>query len=173
MSPSSRLILVDPEDRVLGHTDRDTAHRGDGLLHRAFSIFLFAPDGRVLLQKRSHEKPLWPDHWANTCCSHPREGERLEDAAPRRLVEELGVSTPLAWLYRFRYQARFEDRGSENELCSVFTGELATDAELRPDPAEVAELRWLAPDELTRELAENPRAYTPWLHLEWPRVRER
>ena len=79
------LILVDHEDRVTGYSSKADAHRGDGQLHRAFSVFLFDGPDWVLLQCRSDNKPLWPGYWANSCCSHPRRGESCDQAAVRRL----------------------------------------------------------------------------------------
>lgn len=164
------LIAVDADDVALAPLDKAEGHRGDGVLHRAFSVFLFDRAGRVLLQRRSAHKPLWPGFWANSCCSHPRWGESLEQAVPRRVREELGVPMLDAprWRFRFIYHARYRDVGSEHELCHVFTGHLA-DAP-RPDPAEVAEWRWLAPERLQRELADPDAPFTPWLRLEWPRL---
>ena len=116
------LMLVDPSDNVIGFEEKLNAHKGDGKLHRAFSIFLFNDLGEVLLQRRSELKPLWPGYWSNTCCSHPRRGETLEEATRRRLREELDLSAKLTFLFKFEYQAQFENVGSEHELCSVFVG---------------------------------------------------
>src|SRR5690625_5968564 len=89
-------------------------HDGDGVLHRAFSVFLFDADGRLLIQQRVAEKRLWPLYWANSCCSHPRAGEETEEAVPRRLDEELGVSADVEYVYKFQYQARFGPRSEEH-----------------------------------------------------------
>lgn len=163
------LILVDDEDRELGHRTKTECHRGDGLLHRAFSIFLFDPAGRVLLQQRSGQKRLWPLHWSNACCSHPRKGETFEDATRRRLKEELGLECALRFLFRFRYQARFGDEGSEHELCRVYAGR--TEGPVSPNRNEIEDCRWTAPEELTLDLQRNPQHYTPWLRMEWERMR--
>ena len=101
------LIIVDAQDRILGHGTKAELHQGAGTLHRAFSIFLFNDAGDVLLQQRSADKPLWPGYWSNTCCSHPRRGESYGIATRRRLMEELGVEAPLWFTHRFRYQAQF------------------------------------------------------------------
>jgi isopentenyl-diphosphate delta-isomerase len=166
------LIEVSADDIALGPVDKARCHAGSGILHRAFSAFLFDPHGRLLLQQRSALKPLWPGYWANSCCSHPRWGETLEHAVVRRVGEELGASIEGApdWRFRFIYQARYEQRGSEYELCHVFTGRLAATT-LRPDPAEVAQCRWVDPDTLERELQDPQALFTPWLRLEWPRLR--
>ena len=163
------LILVDRQDNVRGYESKARAHLGDGMLHRAFSIFLFNAAGDVLLQQRSRDKPLWGGFWSNSCCSHPRRGESMVDAAKRRLFEEVGVSAPLTFLYRFEYQARFGDVGSEHELCSVFAAR--SDAPIAVNPNEISDHRFVAPATLDRELETAPDRHTPWLKLEWPRIR--
>ncbi|MAA75449.1 MAG: isopentenyl-diphosphate delta-isomerase [Salinisphaeraceae bacterium] len=163
------LILVDPDDRVLGFESKQAAHDGPGKLHRAFSIFLFNGRGELLLQQRSAEKRLWPLFWSNSCCSHPRRGEQDLEAAQRRIDEELGVSPNLTYLFRFEYQARYRDAGSEHELCTIYAAR--SDAPVRVNVHEVAACRSIAPAVLDRELKDHPDAYTPWLKLEWPRIR--
>ncbi len=171
---SDELILVNEHDRVLGHLDKERCHDGDGVLHRAFSIFLVDEAGRHLVQKRSSLKRLWPRFWSNSCCSHPRRGEDGEDAAHRRLHEELGIRVPLRFLYRFEYQASFADQGSEHELCSVFTCRATGDLvdAIRADPDEIHGLRWAAPAEIDDALDTSPESYTPWFHLEWCHLRD-
>lgn len=165
------LIRVTPDDRALGPLDKAACHAGDGVLHRAFSVFVFDQHGRVLLQRRSAAKPLWPQWWANSCCSHPRWGESTGAAVRRRVSEELG--TPLLdaarWWFRFEYHARYAELGSEHELCHVYTGRIDADAP-RPDPAEVEDWRWVAPQVLQAALEDPQAPYTPWLRLEWPRL---
>lgn len=163
------LIRVDSEDNLLGFESKNVCHDGDGLLHRAFSIFLFDRQGRLLLQQRSPQKPLWPGFWANSCCSHPRRGESNTEAASRRIREELGVTPPLTFLYRFEYHARYGDLGSEHELCSVYAA--VDDYPIRVNVNEIADIQWIEPDALDAELAEYPERYAPWLRLEWPRIR--
>lgn len=163
------LILVNEHDREVGFASKQRCHEGEGLLHRAFSVFLFDADGRVLLQQRADGKLLWPGFWANSCCSHPRRGETVELAARRRLAEELGVEAELEALFTFTYHARFRDLGSERELCWVLAGRLF--GEPNPNTNEVAGCRLVTPSELDIELATRPDLYTPWLHLEWPRAR--
>lgn len=165
------LILVDSADNITGYENKAAAHRGRGLLHRAFSIFLFNERGDVLLHKRGATKPLWPGYWTNSCCSHPRKGETYETAVERRLYEELGVSADLTYLYQFQYNADFEGQGSENELCAVFVGRLANTRELNPNPTEIAECRWVSCAELEAWLAAEPDCFTPWFKLEWARLR--
>lgn len=164
------LIRVDSQDNLLGFESKEACHDGDGLLHRAFSIFLFDRSGRLLLQQRSEQKRLWPGYWANSCCSHPRRGESDAEAAARRIREELGVSPPLTFLYRFEYHARYGELGSEHELCSVYAA--VDDNPVRININEIADIRWIEPDVLDLELAKHPERYAPWLKLEWPRLRE-
>jgi isopentenyl-diphosphate delta-isomerase len=113
------LVLVDESDRVVGHLSKGACHDGEGVLHRAFSLFVFNREGQLLLQQRSEKKRLWPLFWSNTCCSHPREGETMDEAVHRRLHEELRMTSELEFLYKFQYQASYEDIGSENEICWV------------------------------------------------------
>lgn len=164
------LILVDADDNVLGHMPKAEAHLGQGVLHRAFSVFLFNSAGHVLLQQRARDKNLWGGFWANSCCSHPRRGESVDEAAARRLREEINVDTPLAWLYKFEYHAQFGEIGAEHEMCSVYIGH--SDAPVAVNPNEIADWAFMAPDTLDAELANNPDHYAPWLKMEWPRIRE-
>lgn len=167
-----QLILVDDQDRITGYASKVDAHRGQGMRHRAFSIFLFDPAGRVLLQQRSVNKPLWGDYWSNTCCSHPRKGESLEVASQRRLREELGVTVPLRFLFRFEYHAQFSDEGAEHELCSVLIGRL--DSNQRPvvHPDEIQAIQWLEPAQIDSWIADRPDTLTPWFKSEWQTIRE-
>lgn len=168
-SESEELILVDRHDNDIGYVSKAAAHDGDGILHRAFSVFLFDERGRLLLQQRAPEKRLWGGFWSNTCCSHPRRGETMSQATGRRLHEELGVACDLQYLFKFTYQARYEDLGSEHETCWVYAG--VGEVEVQANPHEVADWAYLAPARVDAELATNPARYTPWLKLEWPRVR--
>lgn len=163
------LILVDEQDRPQGHLDKRRCHDGAGRLHRAFSVFLFNAGGELLLQQRAAGKRLWPLYWSNTCCSHPRRGESTPQAAGRRLAQELGLAAELRFAFKFRYQARFRDLGAEHELCWVFLGRC--DAAPTPHPEEVAAWRWIPPATLDRGLTAQAAGYTPWLRLEWQRLR--
>lgn len=165
-----QVILVDAQDRPLGAMDKLAAHENGGVLHRAFSVFLFDPQGRWLLQKRAAGKYHFPGLWTNACCSHPRPGEATADAAHRRLREELGFDCPLAERFQFEYKATSAAEGlTEHELDHVFTGEYA--GAVRFDPAEVGAVRWVAPAELEREVRAQPEAFTPWFKLALERVR--
>jgi isopentenyl-diphosphate delta-isomerase len=163
------LILVDQDDRELGFETKQHCHDGAGILHRAFSVFLFDADGDVLLQQRSDLKRLWPETWSNACCSHPRRGETVDAAVGRRLREELGLATLARYLFKFHYHATYGTLGAEHELCHVYAGRLRGAPAVNPN--EIAALRMVAPAVLDRELAERPDLYTPWLKLEWQRIR--
>jgi len=163
-----RLILVDEADREIGTLPKTEGHLGGGILHRAFSVFLFNREGAVLIQQRAAGKMLWPGYWSNSCCSHPRPGEAVETAGRRRVREELNLECRLNFLYKFRYQARFNDVGSEHELCYVYAG--YPRGTLVADPSEIADHRWVAPDALTLEITASPDRFSPWLTLEWQRI---
>ena len=170
VSPDAEeLILVDASDRVCGHASKAACHDGDGILHRAFSLFVFNSNGALLLQQRSAGKRLWPGYWANTCCSHPRRGETMDEAARRRLGQEMGMDCELRYLYKFQYQADYRGLGAERELCSVLLG--TTDAPVQANKTEVVAWRFVMPAELDIEMLEFPGRFTPWLQLEWQRLR--
>jgi len=164
-SDAEELILVDADDREIGHLSKAACHDDGGRLHRAFSAFLFDASGALLLQQRATSKRLWPGYWSNSCCSHPRRGESMRTATRRRLEEELNVEADLEFVYKFRYQAAYGDIGSEHELCHVFLGRL--DGVVHPNREEIAAIRFLRPDELAAELDMRPERYTPWFRLEW------
>lgn len=168
-SEAELLILVDGDDRPVGTLDKGRCHDGDGRLHRAFSAFVFDPRGRVLLQRRAEGKRLWGGYWSNSCCSHPRAGEALDEAVRRRVRQELGLAFEADYVYRFEYRAEFGDLGTEHELCSVFVGR--TSEEPSVNVTEIMDWRWIEPDALDRELAAHPERYTPWLRMEWQRLR--
>ena len=164
------LILVDDEDNQIGSCEKVDCHVGDGKLHRAFSVFLFNPAGELLIQQRSSNKMLWPLYWANSCCSHPRVGETTDAAARRRMREELGVECELSYLYKFVYHASYGTSGSEHENCWVYAGHFDGSVDINHD--EIADWRFITPDELTAEIAANGDIFAPWLKLEWQRIRQ-
>jgi len=169
-SDSEELILVDADDRELGTLSKRACHDGDGLLHRAFSVFLFDPDGRLLIQQRAADKRLWPLYWANSCCSHPRAGEAMDEATERRIREELGLSAALSFVYKFQYQANYRDLGAEHELCWVYIG-LTREDEVRPNPSELSGWAFLPPNEVDALVADENAPVAPWFRLEWRELR--
>ena len=165
---SEMLIVVDEDDNILDYKSKVDCHQGDGILHRAFSIFIFNSEMKLLLQKRSDQKLLWPLFWSNTCCSHPRKGETMDMAIHRRLREEIGFDAELKYLYKFIYQANFSEIGAENELCSVYIGK--SEDSVGVNDNEIAEWRYISIADLTSEISENSQLFTPWLKMEWDRL---
>jgi isopentenyl-diphosphate delta-isomerase len=168
-SASEQLILVDELDREIGFKSKSDCHSGKGVLHRAFSIFVFNGDNELLLQQRSPSKLLWPNYWSNTCCSHPRRGEAMEEAVSRRLVQELGFECPLEFLYKFKYQAQFGVIGAEHEYCWVYYGRY--DGAVDVNVSEIADWRFVGVDALESELAAAPESFTPWFKMEWVHIK--
>ena len=164
-SESEELILVDREDNEIGFISKSDAHNGSGVLHRAFSLFLFNDAGELLLQRRAPEKRLWGGFWSNSCCSHPRRGESLEVATSRRLLDELNFETSLEHVYYFCYEASFGAAGSENELCHVFLGK--TTNNVRPNDSEIAGIRYISAAALEQEFDMCPEQFTPWFKQDW------
>jgi isopentenyl-diphosphate delta-isomerase len=163
------LILVDAADRDVGRLSKARCHEGNGILHRAFSLLIFDGNGDLLIQQRAPTKRLWPLYWSNSCCSHPRSGETMEVATQRRLGEELGISCPLQFLFKFQYQAQFDATGSEHELCSVFIGRCTDPLKVNRD--EILAWRWVHPEALQATLASQEAGqFTPWFTLEWARI---
>ncbi|MYJ96911.1 MAG: isopentenyl-diphosphate Delta-isomerase [Proteobacteria bacterium] len=167
-SPSEELILVDELDREIGYRAKGECHEGNGVLHRAFSIFVFNDRNELLLQKRSTQKPLWPGYWSNTCCSHPRAGESMETAVSRRLRQELGFDCPLTFLYKFKYHAQYGAVGAEHEYCWVYHGRYSGAVNVNVN--EIAEWRFVGIDALEAELEAHPERFTPWFKMEWAEI---
>lgn len=164
-SDGEELILVNEHDQPIGTASKGDCHDGHGILHRAFSLFIFNDQGDLLLQQRAEGKRLWGGYWSNSCCSHPRAGEDMNEAVHRRLEQELGMQAELNYIYKFQYQADFGDAGAENELCWVYLGR-ATSA-VKPNQTEIADHRFVPAGQLGRELAAHPERFTPWFRMEW------
>jgi isopentenyl-diphosphate Delta-isomerase len=159
-SNEDMLILVDERNRAVGVSGKLETHQR-GLLHRAFSIFLFDETGRILLQRRASVKYHSGGLWANTCCGHPRFGERTKPAAHRRLGEELGMKARLTYGFRARYRTPLDHGLTENELVYVFGGR--AEGPIRPDPQEVSETRIISVGDLIADVAARPDTYVYWL----------
>lgn len=164
-----QLILVDEEDSEIGIASKTQAH-ALGLLHRAFSLFIFDDEGRLLLQRRSQKKYHSPGLWSNTCCGHPFPGEGVKEAGERRLREEMGFTVPLTFLFRFCYRAELPNGLIENEVDHVFIGRYS--APFTHNPDEVMEWRYISLGELDKEHVVEPHSFSAWFHLAYPRVRE-
>lgn len=168
-SEAEELILVDSDDKETGYLSKAKCHDGQGILHRAFSLFLFNADGELLLQQRGATKRLWPGFWSNSICSHPRRGESMQVATERRLRDELHAEASLEFVYRFQYQARFGESGAENELCHVYLGTLVS--AIDPNRNEIAAVRYISGADVDRELEAAPELFTPWFKMEWQALR--
>ena len=181
---SERVILVDDEDQVLGSMSKVEAHRGDGVLHRAFSIHVFDEKNRLLMQKRASHKITFPDVWANTVCSHPLHvDDELNDednyvgtklAAIRKMEQELGVpldtfhTDDIHMITRMMYRARADKIWVEHELDHILFARAHPNMEVSPNPNEISEVQWVTEDELNQWLSENPqdgRIIAPWFRL--------
>lgn len=159
-----QVVLVDQQDRPIGVADKTEAHRGEGKLHRAISVFLFNQHGELLLQQRSAKKITAKLLWANTCCGNVRPGETYKACAVRRLKEELGiVGVGLTKVTKFTYQVKCDDEFGEHEIDTVYMGRY--DGEVYPNPEEVNGFRWMALEDLRVEMLESGNQFVPWLHV--------
>jgi len=159
------LILVDGKDRQIGTASKEYVHR-EGLLHRAFSVVLTRA-GRsgteILLSRRAEGKYHSAGLWANSCCSHPRDGEEILDAACRRVPEELGCGAEgLKEVGSFMYRAEFGNGICEYEFDHVLLGEVL--GELKPDASEVSAILWIGVDELAEKLKNEPEIFSAWAY---------
>lgn len=159
------LILVNEQDEPIGTMEKMEVHR-QGLLHRAFSVFLFDDEGNMLLQQRADEKYHSPGLWTNACCSHPMPGEDTLKAAERRLFEELGITTTVQPAFQFTYRADFENGLIEHEYDHVFFG-IYTGL-IEPNPAEVKAISYESMNTLRASLQNTPEQYTVWFKIAFP-----
>ncbi|MBY0293342.1 MAG: isopentenyl-diphosphate Delta-isomerase [Alphaproteobacteria bacterium] len=156
------VILVDEKDHPLGTQEKLTAH----ILpqrHRAFSVFVFNAKGETLIQRRALGKYHSPGLWANSCCGHPRPGEMVQEAACRRLNEELGFSCSVLPLTTVCYTLKLEKDLWELEFTHVFKG--VYEGHMNLNPEEVCEIKWVAPQALREDLVINPENYARWFRL--------
>ncbi len=156
------VILVDELDREVGTMEKLEAHQ-KGLLHRAFSIFVFNTKGELLLQQRNKNKYHSGGLWSNTCCSHPSPGEGVEGAAYRRLQEEMGFTTELKIIHSFVYKAPFDNGLTEHEFDYVLVGK--SDNSPKPNPDEVQDYKWISISDLKEDITKNPDKYTYWFRV--------
>ncbi|MBF0596599.1 isopentenyl-diphosphate Delta-isomerase [Faecalibacter rhinopitheci] len=156
------VVLVDHQDQELGLMEKQQAHVA-GLLHRAFSVFVFNSKGELMLQQRAATKYHSPTLWTNTCCSHPRENETYLDAAHRRLQEEMGFNCELFHKFHFIYKANLDNGLTEHELDHVFIG--IYDEEPILNKHEVMAYRWVEMDDLKKDIEKNPHNYTAWFKI--------
>ena len=156
------VILVDEEDRPIGKEEKLSAHKA-GKLHRCFSIFVFNSKGELLLQKRAKSKYHSGGLWTNTCCGHPRPGEKTFFAAKRRLKEEMGFICPIKEISSFSYRAELDHGIIENEFDHVFAG--IFDGEVKADSKEAEDYKWIDFDGLVKDVKKNPDKYTYWFKI--------
>ncbi|MBT0768478.1 isopentenyl-diphosphate Delta-isomerase [Kineosporia sp. J2-2] len=163
------VVLLDHDDAPCGTASRLTVHDTETPLHLAYSLHLLDRSGRTLVTRRALEKKTWPGVWTNSCCGHPRPGERVSTAVVRRTAEELGVtlaeSDLTVVLPSFRYRAVDASGVVEHEVCPVHVA-VVDDPPLLPDPAEVAEYAWVAWGDLYESVRRTPFAFSPWLVLQ-------
>ena len=157
-----KVVLINPNDEFLGVMNKQEAHE-KGVLHRAFSVFLFNAKGEMLLQRRAGSKYHSPNLWTNGVCSHPREGETYKEAALRRMQEELGISADIEEKFHFIYKADVGQGLWEHELDYVFTGFFEGNFSLNSE--EVSEVRYISVEDLDREIKEKPENFTEWFKI--------
>jgi isopentenyl-diphosphate Delta-isomerase len=163
----SKVILVDEHDREIGQAEKLAAHQ-DGLLHRAFSIFIFDGRGRLLLQRRAANKYHSGRLWTNTCCSHPLPDRPLAEEAHRKLQHEMGFDCELSEIFQFTYHVKLENGLYEHEFDHVFFGTYNQDP--TPNPEEVEDWKWIDLAELSSDIVLHPDDYSYWMKLVLDRV---
>ena len=162
---NTSVILVDENDHEVGLMEKMEAHE-KGLLHRAFSVFIFNNKGELLLQQRSETKYHSANLWTNACCSHPLPGETTIDAAHRRLQEEMGFDTPLSAAFTFMYKSKFDNGLTEHEVDHVFIGYYT--GEIKPDASEVKDYCFVKMEEVQEGLKHHQHKYTTWFAIAFP-----
>lgn len=157
-----QVVLVNEKDEKIGLMPKQEAHV-KGVLHRAFSVFIFNSKNELMLQQRAFEKYHTPGLWANTCCSHQRDGESSIEAGKRRLMEEMGFTTDLKETTTFIYKAPFDNGLTEHELDHILVGSYEADPKINPE--EVASWKWMDLEEVRDDIKNNPDIYTPWFKI--------
>ena len=165
------VVLLDEAGNASGTADKTAVHHAKTPLHLAFSCYLFNEAGQFLLTRRAESKRTWPGVWTNTCCGHPQPGEPMSGSVLRRLREELGIRAAKLTLVlpRFRYEARMASGVAENEVCPVyaaFTADPAGQSPPDPDPAEVADARWVDWDEFSEAVRTGRQPISPWCAMQ-------
>ena len=156
------VVLVNQDDRSLGTLEKMEAHER-GVLHRAFSVFVFNPKGELMLQRRALEKYHSPGLWSNTVCSHPRVNETPEQAAIRRLQEEMGFICELEKAFTFTYKADVGDGLTEHEFDHVFFG--FCDKLPQINEEEVSDWKYMSMADVEAEIKSHPEEYTVWFKI--------
>ena len=164
-----KVILVNERDEETGIIEKMEAHH-KGMLHRAFSIFIFNDKKEMLLQQRVVNKYHSGGLWTNACCSHPKPGEITEAAAIRRLKEEMGFETKLEKIFDFTYKASFENGLTENEFDHVFAG--VYNGEFNFNRAEVQDVCFRSMQEIESSLQTHPNKFTAWFLIAFPMIKK-
>jgi len=164
------VVLVNEKDKEIGKEEKIKAHE-EGLLHRAFSIFIFNSQQEMLLQKRALQKYHSPGLWSNACCSHPAPKEELNSAIHRKLKQELGFDTKLEEKFSFIYKAEVGNNLIEHEFDHVFFG--TYDGKIKPNPEEVAEIKWINKKKLMEEVRNKPKNFTEWFKIALKKMKEK
>lgn len=157
-----KVILVNERDEPIGLMPKMEAHE-KALLHRAFSVFIFNDKNELMIQQRALGKYHSPGLWANTCCSHQREGETNVAAGMRRLQEEMGFTTPLEDSISFIYKAPFDNGLTEHEYDHILLGRY--NQEPQPNPEEVHDWKWMDLEDIKAEMETQPEKYTAWFKI--------
>lgn len=157
-----KVILVNESDEQIGTMPKMEAHE-KAALHRAFSVFVMNDKGETMLQQRAAHKYHSPLLWTNTCCSHQRVGETNQGAGKRRLQEEMGFVTDLRELFSFIYRAPFDNGLTEHELDHVMIGTYNGDPRINEE--EVADWKWMLPEDIKEDIALYPERYTEWFKI--------
>ena len=163
---AEQVILVDEHDNALGLMEKMEAHRL-AKLHRAFSVFAMNDKNEILLQRRALHKYHSGGLWTNTCCSHPRDGESIEEAARRRLMEEMGFTCDVKRIFSFIYKAELDNDLTEHELDHVLIARWNVDPEVNPD--EVESFDWKSVEWVANDMKNNPERYTEWFKIKYKR----
>jgi len=163
----NKVILVDEQDHVVGEMDKMEAHE-KGILHRAFSIFIFNSKGQMLIHQRANEKYHGGGLWTNACCSHPQLDEDIEESAKERLQFEMGLQCELKRVFSFIYHTPVENNLIEHEYDHVLVG--YTDREPVPNVNEVMNYKWIDRLDLLQQIAAEPDAFTYWFRIALPQI---
>lgn len=163
------VILVDQNDTQVGVMEKMQAHV-EAVLHRAFSVFIFNSKGELMLQQRAFSKYHSPGLWSNTCCSHPRPGEKTDDAAHRRLKEEMGFDCDFTEAFSFVYKAPFTNELTEHEYDHVFIGISDELPVINTD--EAAAYRMVTIDNIRKEMNQDPEKFSVWFRIAFDRVED-
>lgn len=164
------VILVNENDEQIGTMPKLEAHE-KGLLHRAFSVFVFNDNNELMLQKRAAHKYHSPKLWTNTCCSHQRLGESNVAAGQRRLEEEMGFVVPLQDVFSFIYKAPFDNGLTEHEYDHILIGHYSGVPTINPD--EVSDWKWMSPEKVKSDIEQHPEVYTEWFKIIFDKFYER